>query len=90
MNRHPAPQEPAHQGDTAPRYGTKHLSPLPRPMSGPLPRARRATARHRKSSSRWLVAGLTLASVLTATVLTVAVDPAAPPPSGKASSQFAR
>ncbi|WP_328619121.1 MULTISPECIES: hypothetical protein [unclassified Streptomyces] len=73
MNRYPALQEPLQQGDTAPH-----------------PRARRATARHRKSPrSRWLVAGLALASVLTATVITATVDPAAPAPApgGKPSLQ---
>ncbi|MEV6732940.1 MULTISPECIES: hypothetical protein [unclassified Streptomyces] len=64
MNRYPAPQEPLQRRDTTPH-----------------PRARRVTARHRKRPrSRWLVAGLTLASVLTATVITATVDPAAPAP----------
>ncbi|WP_327360376.1 MULTISPECIES: hypothetical protein [unclassified Streptomyces] len=81
MNRYPARQEPRPQGDTAPR-------------PAPYPRTRRAAARHRKGPrSRWLVAGLALASVLTATVITATVDPAAPSPSpspdGKASLQSA-
>ncbi|MFF4098979.1 hypothetical protein [Streptomyces sp. NPDC001903] len=44
-----------------------------------LPRARRPAARHRKSSpSRRLFAALALASALTATLITLTVDPAAP------------
>ncbi|MEV6579954.1 hypothetical protein AB0M92_17535 [Streptomyces sp. NPDC051582] len=57
--------------------------PLHQGEAAPPPRARRA-ARHRKGPrSRWLVAGLALASVLTATVLTATLDPAAPAPDPK-------
>lgn len=80
----PAPRDELAQGDAAPRSGTQHLPPPTALTAGPQPRARRVTARHRKSSpSRWLVAGLALVSVLSATVITVTVDPAAPGPDGK-------
>ncbi|MFD5507148.1 hypothetical protein [Streptomyces sp. NPDC059761] len=49
------------------------------PAGEPQPQARRAGARHRKSPpSRRLAAGLALASVVAATLITATVDPAAP------------
>ncbi|KMO93998.1 hypothetical protein [Streptomyces roseus] len=52
--------------------------PVRQGEAAPSPRPRRA-ARHRKGPrSRWLVAGLALASVLSATVITATVDPSAP------------
>ncbi|MFE2873998.1 hypothetical protein ACFXG6_08555 [Streptomyces roseus] len=54
--------------------------PLPHGGAAPSPLPRRA-ARHRKGPRpRWLVAGLTLASVLSATAITATVDPSAPAP----------
>ncbi|MFK0219489.1 hypothetical protein ACIQWN_15005 [Streptomyces vinaceus] len=52
--------------------------PLHQSETAPPPRTRRA-ARHRKGPRpRWLAAGLALASVVAATVITATVDPAAP------------
>ncbi|MER6779635.1 MULTISPECIES: hypothetical protein [unclassified Streptomyces] len=78
MNPYSRPQEPA-------------LPVAPDPASEPQPRARRAAARHRKSApSRRLAAGLALASVAAATLITVTVDPAAPGPDTRPSAQRAR
>ncbi|MFJ3201549.1 hypothetical protein [Streptomyces sp. NPDC086989] len=65
--------------------------PPPVPAAEPRPRARRAAARHRRSTpSRRLAAGLALASVVAATLITVTVDPAAPAPDTTPSAQPAR
>ncbi|MFF4852483.1 hypothetical protein [Streptomyces sp. NPDC001194] len=78
MNQYSAPLEPVRL-------------PQPAPASEPRPRARRAAARHRKSvPSRRLAAGLALASVVAATLITVTVDPAAPGPDTTPSTQLAR
>ncbi|MFI5666212.1 hypothetical protein [Streptomyces sp. NPDC051704] len=78
MNPYSAPQEPA------------RLRP-PAQACEPQPRARRAAARHRKSApSRRLAAGLALASVVAATLITATVDPAAPGPDTTPSTQLAR
>ncbi|WP_159045977.1 hypothetical protein [Streptomyces sp. WM6372] len=70
MNQYSAPQEPARLPPPAPACEPQ-----------PQPRARRAAARHRKSApSRRLAAGLALASVVAATLITLTVDPAAPAP----------
>lgn len=93
MNRYVAPQEPFGHADTAEPSATRRPRPLSAaPATGPHRRAGRpAAARHRKSRrSRWLVAGLGLASVLTATVITLTVQPAAPAPGGEPSPQARR
>lgn len=61
------------------------------PPPGAHPMGRRTAARHRKSSrSRRLAAGLALVSVLTATAITLTVDPAAPAPDGRPHLRSAR
>ncbi|MFD7082102.1 hypothetical protein [Streptomyces sp. NPDC059918] len=63
--------------------------PLRQGGAAPPPRARRA-ARHRKGPRpRWLVAGIALASVVSATVITATVDPSAPAPDPKPSLRSA-
>ncbi|MGW7101905.1 hypothetical protein [Streptomyces sp. NPDC054838] len=91
MSRYAAPQEPADHTAPAEPGGTEHLAPLP--SAGPHRRAGRTAARrHRKPRRpRWLVAGLALASVVTATVITLTVEPAAPtapPPDGRATPRL--
>ncbi|MFJ9643885.1 hypothetical protein ACWEPM_20685 [Streptomyces sp. NPDC004244] len=59
--------------------------------SGAHPPGGRPAARHRKSSRpRRLAAGLALVSVVTATAVTMTVDPAAPAPDGRPHSHSAR
>ncbi|MER7465377.1 hypothetical protein [Streptomyces sp. NPDC097981] len=90
MNWYSTPREPVRPGETTPSPAAADLPPYP-PTAGPLPRARRAAARHRKSSpSRSLVAGLALVSVLSAVAITMTVDPAAPAANGKPHPQSER
>lgn len=75
MKRYFAPQEPALHPTAAPPAAS---------AADPGPRLRRDRARHRRAPhSRWLAAGLALVSVLSATAITLTVDPAAPAPDAK-------
>ncbi|THA51438.1 hypothetical protein [Streptomyces sp. A1136] len=92
MNRYAASQEPFDHADTAEPSGPGRPRPLSAASTAPHRRAGRpAAARHRKSRrSRWLVAGLGLASALTATLITLTVQPAAPAPGAGPSPQARR
>ncbi|MEU6868737.1 hypothetical protein ABZ924_36845 [Streptomyces sp. NPDC046876] len=81
MKRYFAPQEQALHPAAGPAAAA---DPAAAAGAAPRPRLHRDRARHRRAPrSRWLAAGLALASVLSATAITLTVDPAAPAPDAK-------